>query len=204
MADYPLDEGEGLTAHDLTPDQDDGTLTGPSGDLPTWVVAEGEAIDLGNDGITYNGATPRQGPNNFQNYPVIVTTAGGGLEGWLGGSTPDTTFDVDVYASAGYSSAGAGQAQDYLGSLEVTTDSEGQAVFSVPFTAPDGLPIVTATATDPQGNTSEVSAQRRASLEAPRKTCVWFRNSRSRSRPRRAMASQSKIPMQGRSTRYGT
>ncbi len=167
VADYPLDEGEGLTAHDLTPDQDDGTLTGPSGDLPVWVVSPGEAIDLGDDGITYNGAAPRQGPNNFQNDPVIVTTADGGLEGWLGGSTPDTNYTIELFASAGYSAAGAGQAQDYLGSLQVTTDSQGQAVFSVPFTAPDGLPVVTATATDPQGNTSEVSAQRGAVLEAP-------------------------------------
>ena len=37
-------------------------------------------------------------------------------------------------------------------------------VFAVPFTAPAGLPIVTATATDPQGNTSEVSALRQATL----------------------------------------
>ncbi len=49
----------------------------------------------------------------------------------------------------------------------MTTDSQGQAVFAVPFSPPEGLPVVTATATDPQGNTSEVSAQRRASLEAP-------------------------------------
>ena len=57
--------------------------------------------------------------------------------------------------------------QDYLGSLEVTTDSQGQVVFAVPFTAPAGLPIITATATDPQGNTSEVSALRPATLQAP-------------------------------------
>ena len=42
----------------------------------------------------------------------------------------------------------------------MTTDASGQVVFAVPFTAPAGLPIITATATDPQGNTSEVSALR--------------------------------------------
>ena len=110
---------------------------------------------------------PRQGPNNLQNFPIIVTTADGQLEGWLGGSTPDTTFRIDVFASAGYGPGGAGEAQDYLGSLEVTTDATGQVIFAVPFTAPAGLPIITATATDPQGNTSEVSALRRATLEAP-------------------------------------
>ena len=42
-----------------------------------------------------------------------------------------------------------------------------RSIFAVPFTAPAGLPIITATATDPQGNTSEVSALRRATLQAP-------------------------------------
>ncbi len=166
-ADYPLDDGQGLTANDQTPNHNNGRLAAISGDFPAWVVASGEAIDLGDDGITYNSSAPRQGPNNLQNFPIIATTADGGLEGWLGGSTPETTFRIDVYASAGYSAAGAGQAQDYLGSLEVTTDSQGQAVFDVPFSPPEGLPMVTATATDPLGNTSEVSAQRSASLEAP-------------------------------------
>ena len=127
----------------------------------------GQAIDLGSDGVTYNSSSPRQGPNNLQNFPIIVTTADGQLEGWLGGSLPDATFRVDLFASAAYSSDGSGEAEDYLGSLEVTTDASGQVSFAVPFTAPAGLPIITATATDPQGNTSEVSAQRRATLPAP-------------------------------------
>ena len=127
----------------------------------------GQAIDLGDDGVTENASTPRQGPNNLQNFPLIVTTAGGRNEGWLGGSQPDASYRIDVFASAGYGPGGAGEAQDYLGSLEVTTDATGQATFDVPFTAPAGLPIITATATDPQGNTSEVSALRRATLETP-------------------------------------
>ena len=171
-ADYPLDDGQGLTAHDLTSNHNDGTLEGLSGDLPTWVIGSGEAIDLGDDGITYNAPPPRQGPNNFQNFPVVVTSADGGLEGWLGGSTPDATFLVDLFASAGYSAQGAGQAEDYLGSLEVTTDIQGQATFDVPFTPPAGLQVVTATATDPEGDTSEVSALRRAVFEAPTQNYV--------------------------------
>ena len=51
--------------------------------------------------------------------------------------------------------------------LDVTTDATGQVTFAVPFTAPAGLPIITATATDPLGNTSEVSAVRRDTLQAP-------------------------------------
>ena len=56
----------------------------------------GQAIDLGDDGVTDNGTSPRQGPNNLQNFPIFVLTADGQIEGWLGGSTPDTTFRIDV------------------------------------------------------------------------------------------------------------
>jgi hypothetical protein len=126
-----------------------------------------QAIDLNNDGVTYNAPSPRQGPNDFQNFPLIVTTADGHLEGFLGGSLPDTTFRIDLFASAAYNADGSGEAEDYLGSLEVTTDASGQVVFAVPFTPPARLPLVTATATDPQGNTSEVSAQRQATLKLP-------------------------------------
>ncbi len=52
----------------------------------------------------------------------------------------------------------------------MTTNATGQATFAVPFTAPAGLPIITATATDPQGNTSEVSALRQGDLEVPAQT----------------------------------
>ncbi len=51
--------------------------------------------------------------------------------------------------------------------MEVTTDATGQVSFAVPFTAPARLPVITATATDQEGDTSEVSALRRATLEAP-------------------------------------
>jgi hypothetical protein len=128
-----------------------------------------EAFALGDNGatVTDNLSSPSQGPNDFQNDPVIVTTAGGQLQGALWGSLPDTTFRVDLFAGAAYNASGSGEAQDYLGSLEVTTNGQGQAVFDVPYTPPAGLPIVTATATDPSGNTSEVSALRQATLEAP-------------------------------------
>ena len=130
----------------------------------------GQAIDLGNDGVTYNAPSPRQGPNNLQNFPIIFTAANGQLEGGLWGSLPDTTFRIDFFASSADNSDGSGEAEDDLGSMEVTTDDQGQVVFDVPYTPPAGLPIVTATATDPQGNTSEVSAQRRPILQAPAQT----------------------------------
>ncbi len=76
----------------------------------------GQAIDLGGDGITYNTSYTRQGPNNFENFPVVITTAAGGLAGWLDGVTPHTTYRIDLFAGAGYTASGAGEAEDYLGS----------------------------------------------------------------------------------------
>jgi FG-GAP-like repeat len=127
----------------------------------------GLAIALGSDSVSYNSSTPGPGANNVQNFPIVGTNLHGQLEGWLGGSTPLTTFHLEFFASSAFGPDGAGEAQDYLGSLEVTTNSAGEAVFQVPFTPPAGLPIVTATATDPSGNTSEVSAERRTAVQAP-------------------------------------
>ncbi len=127
----------------------------------------GQAIDLGDDGVTDNASAPSQGPNNLQNFPILFMTSNGQLEGWLGGSTPDTLFRLDFFASAAYGPGGSGDAQDDLGSIEVTTDATGGVSFAVPFTAPDGLPIITATATDPGGNTSEVSALRPGVFQVP-------------------------------------
>ena len=93
-----------------------------------------QAIDLGDDGVTYNAASPRVGPNNDQNFPVVVTTSGGQLEGWLEGSAPNTLFLIQVFASSQSGPGGAGEAEAYLGSLEVTTDRLGQAIFDIPLT----------------------------------------------------------------------
>ncbi len=164
---YNFDEGRGLIVHDLTPNHHDGTLESVSGSaLPIWTSSE-MAIDLGADGTTVNSAAPRQGPNNFQNFPAFVIATAGHMEGWLGGSIPSTTFRLDFFASPSYGPSALGEAQDYLGSMNVTTDEQGQVIFDIPFTAPAGLPAITATATDPDGNTSEVSAPRQAVLQAP-------------------------------------
>ena len=130
----------------------------------------GPAIDLGGDGVTENYSSPRDGPDNFQNFPIVVKTIAGKLEGWLFGSTPDTRFHIDFFASASYGAGGWGDAEQYLGSLDVTTDGHGRALFDVPYAPPADLPVLTATATDPLGNTSEVASLRQAVAQAPAQT----------------------------------
>ncbi len=88
QAAYTFEEGQGYGAHDLTPNHNDGTLSGSGGDYPAWVALDGAAIELGDEGITYNATSPGEGPNDLQNFPIIATAADGQLEGWLGGSTP--------------------------------------------------------------------------------------------------------------------
>ncbi|MGO9469960.1 MAG: beta strand repeat-containing protein, partial [Isosphaeraceae bacterium] len=130
----------------------------------------GLAIDLGgagDEGVDPNSVFPRTGPNNLQNYPIIVNTGPGQFQGWLSGSLPNTAYRIDVFASAAFRPTGAGEAEDYLGSVEATTDGQGQITFAVPYAPPLGLPVLTATATDASGNTSDVSGARQASVQAP-------------------------------------
>ena len=76
-------------------------------------------------------------------------------------STAGTAFQVDLYANPACDPSGNGEGQTYLGSTGITTDGSGNASFAVL-----GLPaaalgnVITATATDAAGNTSEFSACR--------------------------------------------
>ena len=158
VAYYPFDEEGGQTAHDKSPRHQDATL----------YSSTAYAIDLGGDGVTPNAVGPSQsGPNDFQNHPIVVSAADGHLRGWLTGSLPDSAYRIELFASSGPGPGGIGEAETFLGSLDVVTDDAGQIVFDIPFAAPPGRPFITATATDPRGNTSEISGPRVASLESP-------------------------------------
>ena len=121
-------------------------------------------IDLGADGVTPNDAKDADaGPNNLQNFPVLtsVTTdsSGSHLSGTLN-STPNRTFRIEVFESPVPNPSGYGPGQNYLLSLNVTTDASGNAVFSnALLPAVPGGQVITATATDNvTGDTSEFSA----------------------------------------------
>jgi hypothetical protein len=117
-------------------------------------------IDLGNDGVTLNNSEGHSGPNNFQNFPVLtsVSTQNGSatVQGILT-STPNTAFTLDFFANSTYGLGGFGQGQTYLGSTTVTTDASGNANFSFTAALVPGETVLTATATDPNNNTSEFS-----------------------------------------------
>jgi Ca2+-binding RTX toxin-like protein len=102
--------------------------------------------------------TAANNANNNQAAPVLtqaVVPLGGGtnITGSIT-STPSTTFHLEFF-----SSPTTGEGETLLGTASVTTDATGAASFSVALgvTAPF-LQDVTATATDPAGDTSAFSA----------------------------------------------
>ena len=119
-------------------------------------------IDLENDSVTVNDpGDVDTGGNNRQNYPVLTFAAAGNsaviVRGTLS-SAASTTYRLEFFASPQCDASGYGEGRDYLGFLSVTTNSSGEASFAV--TLPTGSTVgfaVTATATDPGGNTSEFS-----------------------------------------------
>ncbi len=98
--------------------------------------------------------------NNNQAFPTLTATTGsaGGtvISGTLS-STPNTTFALDFFANAAADPSGYGQGQVYLGSASVTTNGSGNGSFTVTFAVPVGLQYLSATATDPNGDTSQFS-----------------------------------------------
>jgi hypothetical protein len=98
------------------------------------------------------------GANNDQAAPVLTAAyAPSGATIALGTltSTPSTTFHVEFFANA----AGDPEGRTLLGSQSVTTDAAGHGSFTAFLSAlPAGQGLVTASATDPNGNTSEFSA----------------------------------------------
>ena len=119
-------------------------------------------------GISFAGGTPVDnddgdadtGSNDLQNHPVITSAVSAGGSVTVSGtlnSTSATAFRLEFFASEFCDATGHGEGQLFIGTTDVTTDSNGDASFGpLAFAAPDGADI-TATATDPEGNTSEFS-----------------------------------------------
>jgi hypothetical protein len=102
------------------------------------------------------------GPNTLQNFPVLASARSVGgtttITGTLN-STPNQSFTVEFFSSPSCDGSGYGQGQTYLGKTNVSTNGSGDGSFtlSLPITLSMGS-VVTSTATDVFGNTSEFSA----------------------------------------------
>ena len=130
----------------------------------------GLGIDLGLElGVTPNDPGDADtGQNYLQNYPVLTAASSSynstQVQGTLN-STPSSTFRLEFFASPAWDSTSLAEGQLWLGDSAVTTDANGNASFTA--LLPVGTPtnyLVTATATDADGNTSEFSAGVAASV----------------------------------------
>lgn len=125
-------------------------------------------IDLSGCG-TCAGVTPNHvdcsgvGPNKFQNFPVIASATSSSTATTVKGSlncTANTKFLVQFYSDPVCNPSGHGEGKKVLTSTTVTTVGN-DANFQVTITPPVPLgAVVTSTATDPSGDTSEFSACR--------------------------------------------
>ena len=120
-------------------------------------------IDLGNNGVTldHSGGLLANEPNGYQNFPVLTLAAGTTVKGTLNGAA-GTTYTIQVFVNP--------SAQTPAATAKAGGSSNRSPAMSPP--TPPGTPalprrlastlsatgqFVTATATDPSGNTSEFS-----------------------------------------------
>jgi len=146
--------------------------------LSNSISGNGElGIDLNDGGITMNDVGDSDtGANNVQNFPELTSAISSNGNTIIKGkinSIPNTTFRVELFSNkvlddsgfgnggfgnGGFGGGGYGEGEKFLGFQNVTTDSSGNATVAVnlPLAVPIGQ-FITATATDPNNNTSEFS-----------------------------------------------
>ncbi|RMG53069.1 MAG: hypothetical protein D6723_07770 [Acidobacteria bacterium] len=144
-------------------------MTGFGTSQPTGVTISGNSIfdngqlgiDLSGDGVTPNDAGDSDtGANALQNFPTLTSATNSSsttIEGTLN-SISNTSFVIEFFSNAACDPSNHGEGEHFLGSTTVSTDESGDASFMVTLaeTVPTGH-FITATATDPDGNTSEFS-----------------------------------------------
>ena len=110
-------------------------------------------------GVTLNDTGDGDfGVNGQQNFPVLTTaTTAGNVQGTLN-SIASAAYRLEFFANAVCDASGYGEGKTFIGFQAVATDSSGNASFNATFAAlPVGQSVVTATATDSGGSTSEFS-----------------------------------------------
>jgi CSLREA domain-containing protein len=121
------------------------------------VLSNGIFDNIGH-GIVLN---PANNANHLQPAPTLTFVAPTAVLTNVQGTfsaAPNTRFTLQFFSSIAKDPSGFGQGQTLVGSFPVTTDSSGNAPFNMnlPSAVPAGE-FVTATATDPSGNTSAFS-----------------------------------------------
>ena len=121
-------------------------------------------IDLNSNGITANDGNGDRdtGGNDLQNFPKLTSAdaATGEVAGTLV-SAASTKYQIDFYRNSKCDPSKHGEGQQYLGYITSTTNGNGTVSFMIDVSVIVGSlnkgEFITATATDPNGNTSEFS-----------------------------------------------
>lgn len=128
-------------------------------------------IDLSNrpnwvsdpDGVTENDCEDIDtGANDLQNYPELFTpvqnTNGTLRIDTILRSRPSRPFKIDYYLNTHADTTTYGEGETHIGSINVLTNGNGfvSTAFNTPMALPETA-VITATATDEEGNTSEFS-----------------------------------------------
>jgi hypothetical protein len=100
------------------------------------------------------------GANNNQTAPVLSSalssSTGTAISGTLAGY-PSTSFRIEFFSNQTPDPSGYGEGQTFLGFAQVNTDSSGNFSANLPTALPPGT-LISATATDANGNTSMFAA----------------------------------------------
>ncbi len=138
---------------------------------------EGLAINLQQDQLTPNDSLDQDnGPNGLQNFPVLsIATARSSDDLFVMGeleSRPTQTYELDFYAGKPDGPLRYQEAFAYLGSETVTTNAKGETRFSLhlPIGTSPGR-YLTATATNSEGNTSELAQS--ILVNQPNPQIIW-------------------------------
>ncbi|HBL13460.1 MAG TPA: hypothetical protein DD379_19095 [Cyanobacteria bacterium UBA11162] len=121
----------------------------------------------GDLGISLSGSNPITndindrdwGSNQLQNYPILERARlkeNTEIQGRLS-SEANSVFTIEFFASRSIDPSNYGEGEIPLGSISVTTNNTGEAVFSAVLPTTVIGQWITATATDSKGNTSEFS-----------------------------------------------
>jgi len=123
-------------------------------------------IDLAGPNDSPSHVTPNDsgdadtGPNNLQNFPVLTSVANGGGMTTISGrinSVANKQYRIEFFSNDDIDGSGYGEGQNFIGFVNATTNGSGDASFSKSLSQIGAGKRVTATATDPTGNTSEFS-----------------------------------------------
>ena len=100
----------------------------------------------------------------------MLTASGNGVTTTVQGtlnSIASQAYQLDFFGNTACDPSGNGEGQYYLGSVTVLTDGSGNGVFNTELPTASPGQFITATATDPFGNTSEFSPCFQATIAVP-------------------------------------